>query len=84
MTGKKTTDKSKGKTKARKAPTGGSAGNLHKHFDSERIADDIAAFEKSGGRVEKLGITQVLQKISPAADGAAKTPPTPVPAARKR
>ncbi|MDQ3618031.1 MAG: hypothetical protein M3374_04850 [Pseudomonadota bacterium] len=83
MTGKKTTDKSKAKTKNRKAPTGGSPGNLHKHFDSERIADDIAAFEKSGGRVEKLGITQVLQKISPTADDVAKAAATAAPA-RKR
>ena len=33
-------------------------------MDSERIAEHIAAFEKSGGRVEKLGVTRVLQKVS--------------------
>jgi hypothetical protein len=38
--------------------------NLHKRVDSERIAQHIAAFEKSGGRVEKLGVTRVLQKVS--------------------
>lgn len=41
----------------------GSEANLHKRVDSERIAQHIAAFEKSGGRVEKLGITRVLQKV---------------------
>ncbi|MEO6137217.1 MAG: hypothetical protein ABIP11_00955 [Luteimonas sp.] len=45
---------------------GGSEANLHKRVDSERIAAHIAAFEKSGGRVEKLGITRVLQKVSEA------------------
>ena len=42
----------------------GSEANLHKRVDSERIAQHIAAFEKSGGRVEKLGVTRVLQKVS--------------------
>jgi hypothetical protein len=43
---------------------GGSEANLHKRVDSERIAEHIAAFEKSGGRVEKLGITRVLQRVT--------------------
>ena len=30
---------------------------------SERIADDLQAFEKSGGAIEVLGITQVLKKL---------------------
>jgi hypothetical protein len=42
----------------------GSEANLHKRVDSERIAEHIAAFEKSGGRVEKLGVTKVLQRVS--------------------
>jgi hypothetical protein len=41
-----------------------SEANLHKRVDSERIAEHIAAFEKSGGRVEKLGVTKVLQRVS--------------------
>lgn len=60
------------KAKSRKAPSGSGGGNLHKHFESERISDDIAAFEKAGGKVEKLGVTRVLQKISPAAPSTAK------------
>lgn len=73
MTAKKTSSKSK----SRKTASGG--GNLHKHFDSERIADDIAAFEKSGGKVEKLGVTRVLQKIASATEGETpkSIPPTP-------
>lgn len=35
----------------------------HKHMESERISEHIAAFEREGGRVEKLGTTRVLQKI---------------------
>jgi hypothetical protein len=43
---------------------GSSEANLHKRVDSERIAEHIAAFEKSGGRVEKLGVTRVLQRVT--------------------
>ena len=51
----------------RKGRDSGSEANLHKRVDSERIAEHIAAFEKSGGRVEKLGVTRVLQKVTEAA-----------------
>ncbi len=55
----------KGATPGRKGRgDSGSEANLHKRVDSERIALHIAAFEKSGGRVEKLGVTRVLQKVS--------------------
>jgi len=50
----------------RKGRDSGSEANLHKRVDSERIAQHIAAFEKSGGRVEKLGVTRVLQKVTEA------------------
>jgi len=50
----------------RKGRDSGSEANLHKRVDSERIAEHIAAFEKSGGRVEKLGVTRVLQKVTEA------------------
>ena len=30
---------------------------------SERIADDIEAFESSGGHIEVLGVTRVLTKL---------------------
>jgi len=59
----------------------GSEANLHKRVDSERIALHIAAFEKSGGRVEKLGITRVLQKVDEVTTTA---PAMAKPAGRKR
>lgn len=64
-------DKGKGK-----GPPAGTVDNLHKRIESEQISTDIAAFEKTGGKVEKLGATRVLQKIGPDADV------TPAPAAR--
>lgn len=64
-------DKGKGK-----GPPAGTVDNLHKRIESEQISTDIAAFEKTGGRVEKLGATRVLQKIEP------DTGPAPAPAAR--
>lgn len=52
------------------APRGKAAGgadhNVQKRIESERISADIADFQKSGGRIEKLGVTRVLQKIAPA------------------
>ncbi|MEZ0469719.1 hypothetical protein [Luteimonas salinilitoris] len=34
-----------------------------KRLTSERISADLAAFRKSGGRVEVLGVTRTLTKI---------------------
>ena len=34
-----------------------------KRFDSERISEHVAAFERQGGHVEVLGTTRVLHKI---------------------
>ena len=48
-----------------KGPPVGSVDNLHKRIESEQISSHIAAFEKSGGRVEKLGVTRMLHKIAP-------------------
>ena len=45
-----------------------------KHMESERISEHIAAFEREGGRVEKLGTTRVLQKIE---EPVAAAPPAP-------
>jgi hypothetical protein len=49
--------------------------NLHKRIESEQISDHIAAFEKSGGRVEKLGVTRMLHKIAPEPKPEAKPKP---------
>jgi hypothetical protein len=35
---------------------------------SERIADDIEAFQSSGGHIEVLGVTRVLTKLDDAVD----------------
>ena len=53
--------KTSGKGPAPKGPPAGSDGNPHKRLESERIASDIADYEKSGGKVEKLGVTRVLR-----------------------
>ena len=81
------TSKKTSKAKTRKTATAAGGGNLHKHFESERISDDIAAFEKAGGKVEKLGVTRVLQRIAPTTDketAASAAPAKPAAAARKR
>lgn len=44
---------------------------------SERIANDLSNFQKSGGRIEVLGVTQVLKKLGEA--GSAPDAPTPTP-----
>ena len=47
------------KTFPKSAPAGKSAATI----THERIEHDIAEFEKSGGKIEKLGNTQVFKKI---------------------
>ena len=64
------------KSKSGKGPPAGTQNNLHKRIESEQVSAHIDAFEKSGGRVEKLGVTRVLQKISaPAGPPAAPAKP---------
>lgn len=48
----------------------------------DRIAADIAAFRKAGGKVEVLGTTRVLKNITPSE--VAKTAPRPATAGRAR
>lgn len=61
------------KIKIPKGPPVGSEANASKRFESERISSHIADFEKSGGKVEVLGVTRVLHKIAntPEAEAAA-------------
>ncbi len=47
-------------------PKGSPAGSHSKAFESERISSQIDDFEKSGGRVEKLGVTRYANKPAPA------------------
>ena len=65
----KVAKKSSGKGATPKGPPAGSEGNSHKRTESERIASDIADYEKAGGKVEKLGVTRVLQTVEPAKSG---------------
>ncbi len=78
----------KGRSTAVKPKAGlpaGSDHNLQKRIESERISDDIASFEKSGGRIEKLGTTRVLQKVAPATpDEQAAAPKRLPPTARRK
>lgn len=49
----------------------------------ERLAADIEAFRKAGGKIEVLGVTQALRRIDPIG-GVAQSVPPPVPAPAKR
>lgn len=46
----------------------------------ERIAADLEAFRKAGGKIEVLGVTRSLKKIDPEADAT----PQPAPAKPRR
>lgn len=46
-------------------PVAGSHNTSDKSFQSERISSHIDAFEKSGGHVEKLGVTPYVHKRAP-------------------
>ena len=75
--------KPKAPAKIPKGPPAGSEANASKRFESERISSHIADFEKSGGKVEVLGVTRVLHKIAdtPEAEAAAAAK---APSPRKR
>lgn len=58
---------------APRAPAGASsktAGGL----TSERISDDLAAFQRAGGRIEVLGTTRVLARVAEMEENKAKAP----------
>lgn len=46
-------------------------------LDSSRIADDIEAFQSSGGRIEVLGVTRVLKKLDEGAESPTTRPVQP-------
>lgn len=46
------------------------SGQRGAQFTSERIAADMAAFRKAGGKIEKLGDTRTLQRIGATTDPA--------------
>jgi len=72
-----TPKKGSGKSAAGKGPPAGTSDNLHKKLESEQISAHIDAFEKSGGKVEKLGVTRTLLKIGPLAAEPAAAPVKP-------
>lgn len=51
------------------------SGDRGARMTSERIAADLAAFHKAGGRIEKLGTTRVLTRIG--SDPVAPKPANP-------
>jgi len=54
-------------------PSQSSSSHFNKQITSQRIADDIAAFHKQGGRIEVLGVTRVefnKKKVEPPAPAA--------------
>ena len=58
----------------------GERGSRNTGLTSERIAEDLAAFRRAGGRIEVLGVTRTLTRIE------GETPPTaaPTPAGKRR
>lgn len=50
------------------------AGDRGAAVTSERIAEDLAAFQRKGGRIEVLGNTRTLTRIDPG-----PAPPAPAP-----
>ena len=58
-------------------PPVGCMDNLQKRLESEQISCDLDAFMKSGGQVEKLGVTRTLQRIDLPGDASAGPVPQP-------
>jgi hypothetical protein len=53
--------------------------NLQKRLESEQISSDLADFMRSGGQVEKLGVTRTLQRIDMPAEPATAAAPRATP-----
>lgn len=63
-----TAPKSKAKPPHRRTSRDGGDSQAQKRLTSERISADLDDFEKSGGRVEVLGITRVLTRVDAPAE----------------
>jgi hypothetical protein len=59
----------------------GERGSRNTGLTSERIAEDLAAFRRAGGRIEVLGVTRTLTRIEGEAPPAAAAP---TPAGKRR
>ncbi|MGY0559307.1 MULTISPECIES: hypothetical protein [unclassified Luteimonas] len=66
--------------------TSGRKNDRGSSLTSERIADDLAAFRKDGGKIEVLGTTTNFKNTSPmrSASKTARTKKAPAKAAKKR
>lgn len=51
--------------------------DLSRELTSERIARDIAAFRRDGGRIERIGTTRVLTRIDETATDAPRPAAVP-------
>ncbi|MDH5823724.1 hypothetical protein QFW77_12070 [Luteimonas sp. RD2P54] len=60
--------KSKSKSPHPRQARSAAEGGTDKRVTSDRISEDLAAFRKSGGRIEVLGITRVLTRIDGAGE----------------
>lgn len=56
-------------------------GDSRSAITHERLAADLAAFRKAGGKIEVLGVTPALRRIDPIANSAQATAAAVVPAA---
>ena len=66
---------------------GGKKSDGRSAITHERLAADMEAFRKAGGKIEVLGVTPALRRIDPiggAAQPAAPAAPAPAPAKRRR
>ena len=66
---------------------GGKKSDGRSAITHERLAADMEAFRKAGGKIEVLGVTQALRRIDPignAAQPAAAPTAAPAPAKRRR
>lgn len=68
--------------KAHSRPAASGKGN-HANLSHESIADHIAAFRKSGGRIEVLGNTPLRVSVPPASRSKSAAKPAAAPAAAK-
>jgi hypothetical protein len=73
-----TSSKRRGYSNTNRSQLDGGLGQ--KRVDSDRISEHVAAFEREGGHIEKLGTTIVLRKI----DEKVTPQVTPEPAKRRR
>lgn len=63
---------------------GAKKGDGRSAITHERLAADMEAFRKAGGKIEVLGVTQALRRIEPSANPAPAATPAAASAKRRR